>query len=550
MGLGKTCQVISFLSHLLKIGKRGPHLVVCPSSTLENWAREFQRFSPDLVFEVYHGSKQERDDLAQRLNDKMKEAEEGNEPVPVNVIITTYDIARKTGTDHRFLRTRGFKTAIFDEGHMLKNSSTGRYRMLMNIPAHWRLLMTGTPLQNNLQELVSVLAFIMPDMFSECKENLSYIFKYKAKTSEDDHAALFSKQRISRARSMMAPFILRRRKDQVLTDLPAKHTRIEYCDMTPVQKELYEEYAAEHQRVLAARAAGQKFDVNCNYLMLRRQAAVHPLLFRRHFDDGTVEKMAERVPKKGKYKGWSVIKTREWFEWYSDFQLHQLCQQHRELARFEQLNGDEWMDSGKVQKLVEILKTHVASGDRTLVFSQFTTVLDILEAVLATVNITFSRIDGAVSVAERQDLIDQFSDDESIQVFMLSTKAGGTGINLACANKVVIFDSSFNPHDDIQAENRAHRIGQKREVEVIRLITKGTIEEQIQVLGKSKLLLDERVSGDDENGDKVAKKAQELVEEMLLEKKEPEEVEEEAAKGDLKDLFAKGLRNAGVEVFS
>src|SRR5204863_5636000 len=138
--------------------------------------------------------------------------------------------------------------------------------------------------------------------------------------------------------------------------------------------------------------------------------------------------------------------------------------------------------------------------DRTLLFSQFTSVLDILEAVLETVNISFSRIDGAVSVAERQDLIDQYHQDESIQVFMLSTKAGGAGINLACANKVIIFDSSFNPQEDIQAENRAHRVGQTREVEVVRLVTKDTIEEQIYALGQTKLALDHRVSGDDDGG--------------------------------------------------
>jgi SWI/SNF-related matrix-associated actin-dependent regulator 1 of chromatin subfamily A len=183
--------------------------------------------------------------------------------------------------------------------------------------------------------------------------------------------------------------------------------------------------------------------------------------------------------------------------------------------------------------------------------------LDILEAVLETVNISFSRIDGAVSVAERQDLIDQYHQDESIQVFMLSTKAGGTGINLACANKVIIFDSSFNPHDDIQAENRAHRIGQKQEVEIIRLITRGTIEEQIHALGNSKIILDERVSGEGESSSDAYKTGQKMIEDMLLEKeKDSTDANNQKTSGenegnrDLKDLFAKGLRDAGVEVFT
>lgn len=549
MGLGKTCQVISFLSHLLEIGVAGPHLIVCPSSTLENWIREFHRFSPSLVVEVYYGSKEERCSFVHAVRPEIHS---------VNVIVTTYEIARKKGADHVFLKNLGLKTAIFDEGHMLKNSNTERYRMLMDIRAEWRLLITGTPLQNNLQELVSVLAFLMPDLFLECRDDLLYIFKHKAKASDEDHAALLSKQRIARARSMMAPFVLRRRKEQVLTDLPAKHPRIEYCGMTPVQKEIYDEYADEHQRALEARAAGEPYDSESS-LIRRRQAAIHPLLFRRHFDDSMLRKMARRIPKKGKFRGWSDIKAQEHFEWLSDFALHKLCYQYSEdIGGYDRLNNDEWMDSGKVQKLVEILKKHAANGDRTLLFSQFTSVLDILEAVLETVNISFSRIDGAVSVAERQDLIDQYHQDESIQVFMLSTKAGGTGINLACANKVIIFDSSFNPHDDIQAENRAHRIGQKREVEIIRLITRGTIEEQIHALGNSKLILDERVSGEGESSNDAYKMGQKIIEDMLLEKGKKDGTHVNNLEGsggnagsrELKDLFAKGLRDAGVEVFS
>jgi SWI/SNF-related matrix-associated actin-dependent regulator 1 of chromatin subfamily A len=161
------------------------------------------------------------------------------------------------------------------------------------------------------------------------------------------------------------------------------------------------------------------------------------------------------------------------------------------------------------------VKGYKENGDRVLIFSQFALVLDILEAVLNTTLISYTRIDGSTKIDERQPLIDTFRDDESITAFLLTTKAGGTGINLMYANKVIIFDGSFNPQDDRQAENRAHRVGQTRAVEVVRLVTKETVEEQIWALGKSKLVLDGRVAGDE---DGVAEEAGEkAVNKMLLE---------------------------------
>jgi SWI/SNF-related matrix-associated actin-dependent regulator 1 of chromatin subfamily A len=175
------------------------------------------------------------------------------------------------------------------------------------------------------------------------------------------------------------------------------------------------------------------------------------------------------------------------------------------------------MDSGKVESMVKLVNTYKANGDRVLIFSQFALVLDILESVLNTSLIHFTRIDGSTKIDERQSLIDTFRDDESITAFLLTTKAGGTGINLMYANKVIIFDGSFNPQDDRQAENRAHRVGQTRDVEVVRLVTKGTVEEQIFALGQSKLLLDGRVAGDSEDGGKAEEAGEKAVAKMLLE---------------------------------
>jgi SWI/SNF-related matrix-associated actin-dependent regulator 1 of chromatin subfamily A len=193
--------------------------------------------------------------------------------------------------------------------------------------------------------------------------------------------------------------------------------------------------------------------------------------------------------------------------------------------------------------------------------------MDILEAVLETMSIRFLRLDGNTNMQVRQTMIDQFSDDESITLFMLSTKAGGAGINLAAANKVIIFDSGFNPQDDVQAENRAHRVGQTRDVEVVRLITRGTIEEQIHALGESKIALDERVAGEGATAaeEKQAERAgEQMVEKMLLEslRKEEDVVRQEDVKQevpdseaptselDLKDMFKSGLEGAGLKVAS
>ncbi|KFY48231.1 hypothetical protein V495_01509 [Pseudogymnoascus sp. VKM F-4514 (FW-929)] len=456
MGLGKTCQVIAFLSHLAEIGETGPHLVIVPPSTLENWLREFANFAPELVVEPYYGSQKERQDIAERILDARDE---------VNVVVSTYEFAAKKD-DNKFMRRLKPNACVYDEGHVLKNPKSLKYQGLIKIPAQFRLLLTGTPLQNNLMELAALLGFILPDIFRERQEDLEFIFKHKASTRDSDHAALLSAQRIARAKSMLTPFVLRRKKAQVLKHMPAKICKVEYCEMHPTQAEIYNGLRGRARERAQLRLSGGKVpnDGENNPLMQLRKAAIHPMLFRRHFTDAKLEKMASQAA------------------------------------------------NGKVDALVRLVKEYKENGDRVLVFSQFTLVLDIIEAVFQTELIQHTRFDGATKVNERQTLIDDFRDDETITAFLLSTGAGGTGVNLMYANKVIIFDSSFNPQDDIQAENRAHRVGQTREVEVVRLVTKGTIEEQIYALGQSKLELDSKVSGEEDLG----AKGEQMVARMLL----------------------------------
>ena len=543
MGLGKTCQVIAFLSHLVETGVTGPHLVFVPGSTLENWLRELHRFSPDLYVEPYYGSQSERAHQRAIIEDNLQS---------VNVIVTTYDMAKSKSmtegqVDAKFLRRLKPVATVYDEGHILRNRKNRVYETLINIPSQFRLLLTGTPLQNNLQELISLLAFILPDVFIKHQEDLEVIFRYKAKTVGENHAGLLSARRINRARAMMTPFVLRRKKHHVL-DLPAKSRRVEYCDLLPgAHREVYESQLEEEKPGLEQSATTKRAPKKHNGAMTGlRFAAIHPLLFRRLYDDGKLRKIIRAAKQHNLVEGRD---DRIWEEYakMGDFALHKYCWENPEVLGEYKLKDEEWMDSGKVKKLCEILTKFKANGDRTLIFSQFTLVMDILEKILTDLDMPFYRLDGGTAISDRLTMIDEFSEDASIPVFMLSTKAGGTGINLAAANKVIIFDSSFNPQDDVQAENRAHRVGQTREVEVIRLITKGTIEEQIYALGGSKLTMDDRVAGEgmtDGDEGKADAVGAEKVREMMMEslKKGGEKV------GDAKDQYLTGLKDAGLDM--
>ena len=357
----------------------------------------------------------------------------------------------------------------------------------------------------------------------------------------------------------MAPFILRRKKDQVLQNLPKKATRVEYCELSPSQKDIYQEHIEKAKRVIAARERAKEtrefVKDSSNILSALRKACCHPLLFRRHYDSTSLRKIVKAYLRNPAESHRNFDLCLEDMEYSTDHNIHRYCLDPNNAPYMSQfaLGPESFLDSGKVTTLLSLLRTYKANGDRALIFSQFVMVLDILEEVLSHASITFFRIDGATRIDERQPLIDAFYADESVTAFMLSTKAGGAGINLAAANKVIIFDCSFNPQDDIQAENRAHRVGQTRDVEVVRLVTKGTIEEQIHALGESKVLLDARVAGDEAGGRKKANEGERMVREALerevmIEEKEvrPEQkVEEQEVKVEPESSkYEKGNDNA------
>ncbi|GAA6005929.1 hypothetical protein JCM10207_007278 [Rhodosporidiobolus poonsookiae] len=526
MGLGKTAQVIALLAHLKANNpQEGPHLVIVPSSTLDNWMREFSVFAPNLVVMSYYGSQGERAEIRHELR-KMEE---------LDVVVTTYNIATGSPDDQKFLKRKmDFKVCVFDEGHQLKNSDSKKYKDLMQIRADWRLLLTGTPLQNNLQELVSLLSFILPEQFRDANESLRAIFKVQPGSQTN----LLSRERINRAKKMMTPFVLRRKKAQVLKDLPQKFERIEYCPMTDMQKQVYDEAVQRSRRALtgagedeieemgeqdddegvdeapedagakpkrankrskpavAHTKTGNKADTTSSAHVLTdlRKASNHPMLFRRLYDVKTLRKMAADCLKEEEFLDRNKDLIFEDMEVMTDFELHRFCQGYKHLEKYC-LTDNEWMSAGKVQKLQELLPPMQKNGDRVLIFSQFVQVLDLLEVVLDTMEIKYLKLTGQTQVADRQALVDAFNQNEDITVFLLSTRAGGLGLNLTAANTVIFYDCDYNPHNDKQAEDRAYRIGQTRDVNIVRLVTKDSLDEAMLQLANTKLKLDSEVSG-------------------------------------------------------
>ncbi|KAI3402333.2 FUN30 [Candida oxycetoniae] len=530
MGLGKTCQVIAFLAYLKQAGEKSPHLIVVPASTIENWIREFDKFCPEIKVQAYYGTQREREDLRYDLQDSDFE-----------VLITTYSLACGSPQDAKFLRNQNFNVVVYDEGHLLKNSQSERYSKLMRLKGNFRLLLTGTPLQNNLKELISLLAFILPDVFNDKKEDLVGIFRQKASaisenekstsSKKKDYNPLLSQQAIKNAKTMMTPFVLRRRKDQVLQHLPVKCHEICYCQLTIDQAKLYNKFIEDGRRVRSERekrknlssAEAAKLNrkdpipTSSNVLMQLRKASLHPLLFRVLYTDDKLKLMAKAIMNEPEYVEANQQYICEDMTVMSDFELNNLCMKFPHTLKKWQLPEESFLNSGKVIELEKILDSIIhKKHEKVLIFSLFTQVLDILEKVLTIFNYKFVRLDGSTKVEERQETIDIFYQDDTIPIFLLSTKAGGFGINLVAANNVIIFDQSFNPHDDKQAEDRAHRVGQTKEVTVYKLITDKTVETNMLMIAENKLQLDQSISGDAVDNGKFEENAASIFEKILF----------------------------------
>eukprot|EP00617_Octactis_speculum_P012192 CAMPEP_0185778214 /NCGR_PEP_ID=MMETSP1174-20130828/91865_1 /TAXON_ID=35687 /ORGANISM="Dictyocha speculum, Strain CCMP1381" /LENGTH=747 /DNA_ID=CAMNT_0028466847 /DNA_START=43 /DNA_END=2289 /DNA_ORIENTATION=- len=431
MGLGKTIQVIALIAYLRTKGVKGPFIVAAPLATLPNWTREFKKWLPGVQTLLYHGSKAERVHLR---STRMQLAAAASAEFPV--IITSYEICI---IDRRFLERYHWQYLIVDEGQRVKNRNCRLIRELKSLNTQNRLLLSGTPIQNTLEELWSLLNFVNPAIFDSLEVFQSWFgFKNIGKdgTQEEDIVAKQVQDNIvTKLHEILRPFLLRRLKKDVLLDMPPKLEIVLYTPMSVLQRDYYDLTLKGELResLLNMGLSGGRECSQINQNMNLRKICNHPFLFGEPSDDSG----------------------------------QPMCDAHPELLVSV---------SGKFKIMDRMLKKLKSNGHQVLIFSQMTELLNILEDYTNNMGWRTCRIDGSIKIQERQKQMDAFNNDPDIFIFMLSTRAGGLGINLQAADTVIIFDSDWNPHQDAQAQDRCHRIGQTRPVVVYRLLTIGSVE--------------------------------------------------------------------------
>lgn len=445
MGLGKTIQVIGFLLTLKEAHGCWPFLIVVPNSTCANWRREIKHWAPSLRVVTYFGSSE-----ARALSEKYELFPGKDKDLRCHIVVTSYDAAQDDDFRKVFRRIN-WQALIVDEGQRLKNDKNILYSALSALKAPFKVLLTGTPLQNNPRELFNLLQFLDTSI--------------DAAELEQQYTEL-TKENVPRLHNMLRPFFLRRTKAQVLTFLPPMAQIIVPVTLTVLQKKLYKSILARNPDLLKAIFGGSKralakterASLN-NMLMQLRKCLCHPFVYNRDIEE----------------RSSNVVVS------------------HRNLVEA----------SSKLQLLEIMLPKLQERGHRVLLFSQFLNMLDMVEDFLDGLGLFYQRLDGSMGSLEKQKRIDEFNaPDSRLFAFLLSTRAGGVGINLATADTVIILDPDFNPHQDIQALSRAHRIGQKKKVLVFQLTTRSTAEEKIMQIGKKKMALDhaliEHMAADEE----------------------------------------------------
>lgn len=448
MGLGKTIQTIAVITYLMEKKRiNGPYLIIVPLSTLSNWMLEFDRWAPSVVKVAYKGSPNLRRQLSQQLRSSK-----------FNVLITTYEYVIK---DKAVLAKIRWKYMIIDEGHRMKNHHCKLTQILnTHYSAPHRLLLTGTPLQNKLPELWALLNFLLPSIFKSCNTFEQWFNAPFATTGEkvelnEEETILI----IRRLHKVLRPFLLRRLKKEVESQLPEKVEYVVKCDMSALQRLLYRHMQTKGVLLTDGSEKDKKgkggTKTLMNTIMQLRKICNHPFMFQ-HIE----EAYAEHIGCTG-----SIVQ-----------------------------GPDLYRVSGKFELLDRILPKLRSKQHRVLLFCQMTTLMTIMEDYLTYRGYRYLRLDGTTKAEDRGQLLEMFNAKESPYfIFLLSTRAGGLGLNLQAADTVIIFDSDWNPHQDLQAQDRAHRIGQKNEVRVLRLVTVNSVEERILAAAKYKLNLDEKV---------------------------------------------------------
>ncbi|XP_057167325.1 chromodomain-helicase-DNA-binding protein 3 isoform X6 [Ursus arctos] len=442
MGLGKTIQTIVFLYSLYKEGHtKGPFLVSAPLSTIINWEREFQMWAPKFYVVTYTGDKDSRAIIRENEFSFEDNAIKGGKKafkmkreaqVKFHVLLTSYELIT---IDQAALGSIRWACLVVDEAHRLKNNQSKFFRVLNGYKIDHKLLLTGTPLQNNLEELFHLLNFLTPERFN----NLEGFLEEFADISKEDQ--------IKKLHDLLGPHMLRRLKADVFKNMPAKTELIVRVELSPMQKKYYKYILTRNFEALNSRGGGNQVSL-LNIMMDLKKCCNHPYLF-------PVAAMESPKLPSGAYEGGALIKA-----------------------------------SGKLMLLQKMLRKLKEQGHRVLIFSQMTKMLDLLEDFLDYEGYKYERIDGGITGALRQEAIDRFNAPGAQQFcFLLSTRAGGLGINLATADTVIIFDSDWNPHNDIQAFSRAHRIGQANKVMIYRFVTRASVEERITQVAKRKMML-------------------------------------------------------------
>ncbi|XP_071558224.1 ATP-dependent helicase brm isoform X3 [Temnothorax nylanderi] len=449
MGLGKTIQTIALVTYLMEKKKvNGPFLIIVPLSTLSNWVLEFEKWAPSVVVVSYKGSPAGRRAIQSQMR-----------ATKFNVLLTTYEYVIK---DKGVLAKLQWKYMIIDEGHRMKNHHCKLTQVLnTHYLAPHRLLLTGTPLQNKLPELWALLNFLLPSIFKSCSTFEQWFNAPFATTGEkvelnEEETILI----IRRLHKVLRPFLLRRLKKEVESQLPDKVEYIIKCDMSGLQKVLYKHMQSKGVLLTDGSEKGKQGKGGAKALMNTivqlRKLCNHPFMFQ-----AIEEKYCEHVGTQG-----SAVIT----------------------------GPDLYRASGKFELLDRILPKLKNTNHRVLLFCQMTQLMTIMEDYLSWRGFMYLRLDGTTKAEDRGDLLKKFNDPGSEYfLFLLSTRAGGLGLNLQAADTVIIFDSDWNPHQDLQAQDRAHRIGQKNEVRVLRLMTVNSVEERILAAARYKLNMDEKV---------------------------------------------------------
>ncbi|ESW97143.1 hypothetical protein KL918_000752 [Ogataea parapolymorpha] len=483
MGLGKTIQSISLITYLIESKKeRGKFLVIVPLSTITNWTLEFERWAPSVKTIVYKGTQHQRKQL-------QYEVRSGN----FSVLLTTYEYVIR---DRPLLCKFKWAHMIIDEGHRMKNASS---KLSLTLTQYYhtrnRLILTGTPLQNNLPELWALLNFVLPKVFNSVKSFDEWFNTPFANTGHQDKLELSEEESlliIRRLHKVLRPFLLRRLKKDVEKDLPDKVERVVKCKLSGLQSCLYKQMLNHNALFVGVGTQGATKTglrgLN-NKIMQLRKVCNHPYVF-------------EEV---------------------------------EDIVNPSRLTTDLiWRSSGKFELLDRVLPKFKASGHKVLIFFQMTQVMDIMEDYLRFRDMKYMRLDGSTKADDRQDMLKDFNaPDSEYFCFLLSTRAGGLGLNLQTADTVIIFDTDWNPHQDLQAQDRAHRIGQKNEVRILRLITEDSVEEVILERAHQKLDIDGKVIQAGKFDNKSSAEEQEAFLKRLLEAEKMKA--EEAENDDLDD---------------